>query len=62
MKVGDKMITNGETCEIIEVEREYPHPGTGRYTVRFENGRVIYNYPGYLLKEPPSAAHGGDSK
>jgi hypothetical protein len=56
MKVGDKMISCGETCEIIAVEREYKYPVPGRYTVRFESGRVIENYPGYLLDAPPSAA------
>lgn len=53
MKAGDKMITaDGERCEIIAVEREYHLPIPGRYTVRFENGQVIENYPGYLLKYP----------
>lgn len=59
MKAGDKMITNGEPCEIVAVEREYKYPIPGRYTVRFKSGKVIENYPGYLLKEPHFAAHGG---
>lgn len=58
MKVGDKMMTNGELCEIIAVEREYKYPVPGRYMVRFENGGVIENYPGYLLKDPQFAAVG----
>ena len=61
MKIGDKLITNGEICEIIAVEREYRYPIPGRYTVRFEDGSVVSNYPGYLLKDPQSAV-GSKSK
>lgn len=50
MKVGDKAIGNGESCEILNVEREPTGPIPGRYTVRFESGMVIHNYPGYQLK------------
>lgn len=56
MKIGDKAVTNGELCEIVAVDREYQYPIPGRYTVRFENGTVIQNYPGYLLKDPQTEA------
>jgi hypothetical protein len=56
MKAGDKMVSNNQPCVIVAVEREYKYPIPGRYTVRFSDGRVVENYPGYLLKEHPSAA------
>jgi hypothetical protein len=50
MKVGDKVLGNGELCEIIAVDREPDGPVPGRYTVRFQSGMVIQNFPGYQLK------------
>lgn len=51
MKIGDKMMSVGQTCEIIAIECDASFGVAGRYTVRFTDGRVIFNYPGYLLKE-----------
>jgi hypothetical protein len=50
MKVGDKALGNGEACEILSVDREPKGPVPGRYTVRFQSGMVIQNFPGYQLK------------
>jgi hypothetical protein len=37
--------------KIIAVERERKDPIPGRYTVQFPDGRVVNNYPGYLIKD-----------